>query len=232
MSPELLLALVLAASPRPSAAECSQRLGTMEAELRERPDELFLGADYRQQVLACEAGERATRFLDALTRTHPGAASAWLNAGLAYVDRIPPASDLRQALLGKAATERLGQAVRLRPSWLGHHVRGFVYLFYPRAFGTARKSVAELESALRLARAEPRRPCHARTYVALGDVWYWRLDDLPRARRIWAEGLALFPDDVALRSRVEKQGMPLRDAIRHSLNADRRIDTSLAELRD
>ena len=30
MSPELLLALVLAASPRPSAAECSQRLGTME----------------------------------------------------------------------------------------------------------------------------------------------------------------------------------------------------------
>jgi tetratricopeptide (TPR) repeat protein len=225
----LLLGLFLA---RPPVAECSLRLGQLEAGLRAHPDDLFLGADYRQMVLACESGDRATRFLDDLARRAPQAQSAWLNAGLAYVDRIPPASDLRQALLGNAATERLGRALQIRPSWLGHHVRGFVYLFYPRGFGKARASVAELEAALRVAQVEPRRPCHARTYAALGDAWYWRLDDLPRARRIWAEGLALFPDDPALRARVEKQGMPLRDVIRHSLDADRRIDTSLSELRD
>ena len=215
-----------------AASACAGELARLEAQVTAAPDDLFAGADYRQAVIRCGDGGRATRFLDALVEHRPGAANAWLNAGLAYVDRIPPASDLRQALLGRAAADRLERSVALRPSWLGHHVRGFVYLFYPRVFRVSRKAVAELEAALRLQQQEPRRPCYARTYAALGDAWYWRLDDLVRARRLWAEGLALFPDDPGLRDRVTKEGMPLRDVIRRSLNADVRIDTSLRELRE
>ena len=215
-----------------AAASCAGELVRLEAQAATAPDDLFAGADYRQALIRCGGGDRATRFFDALVKRHPAAPNAWLNAGLAYVDRIPPASDLRQALLGKAAAERLGRSAALRPSWLAHHVRGFVCLFYPRVFRVSRTAVAELEAALRQLQQEPRRACHARTYTALGDAWYWRLDDLARARRLWAEGLALFPDDHDLRERITKQGMPLRDVIRRSLNADTRIDTSLRELRE
>jgi hypothetical protein len=215
-----------------AAHGCPGELASLEAQVAAAPDDLFAGADYRQAVIRCGGGDRASRFFDALVERQPGAANAWLNAGLAYVDRIPPAGDLRQALLGRTAADRLGRAVALRPSWLGHHVRGFVYLFYPRVFRVGRTAVAELEAAVRLAQQEPRRPCQARSYSALGDAWYWRLDDLARARRLWAEGFALFPDDQDLRDRLTKEGMPLRDVIRRSLDADARIDTSLRELRE
>jgi tetratricopeptide (TPR) repeat protein len=228
-----VLGLVLAPGARAETAPpCAAELARLEKDVAAAPDDIFLGADYRQAVIRCEAGDRATRFFDRLTERHPEASSAWLNAGLAYVDRIPPAGDIRQARLGKAAAERLGRSAALRPSWLAHHVRGFVYLFYPRIFRVGRKAVADLESAQRLLAQESLRPCQARTYAALGDAWYWRFDDLARAQRIWAEGLALFPGDRELRDRVTLEGMARRDVIRRSLDADTRIDTSLRELRE
>ncbi len=97
--------------------------------------------------------------------------------------------------------------------------------------GVGRKAIADFERALAIQAGEPARPYHARTYVALGDAHYWRFSDLARARQIWAEGLAKFPDDEPLRARMNHEGMPLRDIIRKTMNADARIDTSLAELK-
>ncbi len=219
------------AGPESEAPECAAEMSGLEAAVAEAPDDLFLGARYRQVVIRCdEGGKRATKFFDRLVKAHPRSAHAWLNAGLAHVDRIPTKGDIRQALLGRGATQRLGRSIDLQPTWVAHYVRGFVYLFYPRVFKVSRKAVADLDAALAIQAKQPLRPCHARTFVALGDAWYWRLDDLPRARLIWAQGLERFPNDPALVARVAKEGMPLRDEIRHSLDADRRVDTSLRAL--
>lgn len=213
------------------AEECAAEMSRLERAVAEAPDDLFLGARYRQVVIGCdEGGKRATKFFDRLAKAHPRSTHAWLNSGLAHVDRIPTKGDIRQALLGRGAAQRLGRSIDLEPTWVAHYVRGFLYLFYPRIFKVSRKAVADLEAALAIQAGQPPRPCHARTFAALGDAWYWRLDDLPRARWLWAQGLERFPNDRALAARVAKRDMPLRDEIRHSLNADRRVDTSLQDL--
>ena len=60
----------------------------------------------------------------------------------------------------------------------------------------------------------------AYTYTALGDG-YFRLEDLARARRTWAEGLAKCPDDDGLKTRLAQEGQPLLDTVTRALSAGR-----------
>lgn len=232
----LVLAPCLLLSPAAGndlSTDCSLRLRKLEAALRGAPDDLFLGAEYRQVVLECEGGERATRFFDGLVKRHPDAANALLNAGLAQIDRVPFAGDMRQALLGRAAAKRLGRVIERRPSsWIALFTRASVYLAYPRFLKQYGKGIDDLKAALAIQKEQPLRPWHARTYVTLGDALFWRADEFERARRVWAEGLALFPGDPALRERTSKKRWQLKQVVSDALSPDRRIDTSLSEFRD
>ncbi len=210
---------------------CAAELGTRERDVSARPDDLGLGADYRQAAIRCKAVDRSIDFFERLAKEHRQSLSAQLNLAFAYVDKIPTSGDLRQALLGRDAVGEFGKAIAIRPTWVAHYTRGFIYLNYPRVIGVGRKAIADFERALAIQNGEPPRPYHARTYVALGDAHYWRFSDLAKARQIWAEGLAKFPEDEPLRARMAHEGMPLRDIIRKTMNADARIDTSLAELK-
>jgi predicted Zn-dependent protease len=90
--------------------------------------------------------------------------------------------------------------------------------------------VADLEEALALVKREPkRRPVHARVYVALGDA-YWRTEQPEKARAVWREGAALFPNTPQLQARLARDGEELSTYIYDQLDSNERVDTSLAPL--
>ena len=215
---------------RHEPAECRRDLSSAEAEIVSRPDDLPAGASYRQTAIRCEQVNRAVEFFERLVERHPGSATARLNAGFAYIDRIPTSGDLRQALLGRSAIRQLTRAIELEASWLAYQTRGTVRLYYPNRFGQFKGAVDDLERAMAIVRAGSSRPYHVRTYVALGDACYWRLHDLPRARAVWAEGAARFPGDDALRARLGSDVKVMREIVREAVNADVRVDTSLREI--
>ena len=68
-----------------------------------------------------------------------------------------------------------------------------------------------------------------RAYISLGDG-YWKTDQLDKAKALWKEGLALFPNSAALKDRVAKDGDDLKMTIEDTLDPNKRVDTDLKEL--
>jgi tetratricopeptide (TPR) repeat protein len=226
----LTASLGAGAGPRPDPTECRRDLSSAESALASRPDDLPAGASYRQAAIRCGQVDRAVDFFEQLVEQHPRSPNARLNAGLAYVDKIPTSSDLRQATLGRSAIGQLTKAIEIEATWLAYQTRGTVRLYYPNSFGQFKGAVADLERALAIVRAGTPQPYHVRTYVTLGDACYWRLYDLARARAIWAEGAERFPGNESLRARLESDEKVMREIVREAVNADVRVDTSLREL--
>ena len=231
----LILAASLALSFAATAARAQDArphdgdLAAWEAYIAAHPDDLRAGGLYRQHIIAAQAYDRAIDFYKKLLKKHPRSQNAHVNCALAYVDKIPPAKAIAQPFLGKHAIGHLGKALEIGPSWTASYIRGLIYLYYKKWMGVAGKGVADLTRALAMQKNEPRRDYHVKTFIALGDG-YWRLDEIDRARAVWSEGLAQFPGDAALTERLAKEGDELKRVVLHALDADIRIDTSLAEL--
>lgn len=209
---------------------CLRDLAAREARVTANPDDLYAGAEYRQVAIGCRQVDRAIGFFERLVKANPRVPNARVNAAFAYIDKIPTSSDLRQALLGRSAIGQLSKVIEAEATWLALQTRGTVRLYYPNRFGQFRAAVADLERALSLVRAGPSRPYHARTYVSLGDAYYWRLHDAARARAMWSEGADRFPGHEGLRARLDSEPKVMREIVREAMNADVRIDTSLREL--
>jgi tetratricopeptide (TPR) repeat protein len=238
----VMLALgVFAAGVRPHAQTGAASgpdesgLARLEARVAAAPDDMRAANDYRMAVVAA-AGDRSTRlydraiaFFEKLVAEHPTAANAHLNYGFAYVDKIPAAGTITQVILANNALTAFTKSLDLRPSWIGYYTRGNSYLFWPRIFGRTKYGIVDLNEAVALQRAEPRRDYHVRTFIALGDG-YWKMDDLDKAVAAWKEGLAEFPGNAALTMRLAKQGDELKAQIESSYDPAKRVDTSLQDL--
>jgi len=208
----------------------------LESVVAAAPDDLRAGNDYRMAVIVAAKSDknlakydRAIAFFNRLVTDHPTAANAHLNYGFAYVDKIPAAGTITQVILANNALGEFTKSLELRPSWIGLYTRGNSYLFWPRIFLRTKYGIADLEEALKMQKADQKRPYYVRTYVSLGDG-YWKMDDLPKAIAIWKEGLAQFPDSAALKNRLEKQGDDLQKLIDDSYDPSKRVDTSLQDL--
>jgi tetratricopeptide (TPR) repeat protein len=224
-----LALLTLATGSRPAAA--STTLDVLESRVKSDPESLQTAAEYRQQVIADRAYDRAIALFERLTKRPGAGAHSYLNLAFAYVDKVPVSGSVRQAFLGRDAIRALTRSIDLVPSELAFFVRGLVNLYYDRAmFHRTDKGVADLEQAWRLAvTAHPGAPYLARILQTLGDG-YFRLDQRDKARQTWRDGLALAPDNEPLRSRVEASEDKARAIVAHALDADVRVDTSLREL--
>jgi tetratricopeptide (TPR) repeat protein len=204
-------------------------LAPLERALASSPDDLKAGNDYRMAVIDTKQHDRAIAFFEQLVAAHPAAANAHLNFGFAYVDKIPVAGSITQVILANNALNAFTKSLEGRSSWIGYYTRGNSYLFWPKIFNRTKLGVADLEEALRLQRAEPRRSYHVRTFVALGDG-YWKMDEPARAVATWREGLEAFPDSVALARRLEAEGEALKALLDAEYDPSRRVDTRLDEL--
>ena len=221
----ITVALVL---QTPAAAASPSALTDFEARLQKDSNNLRLGADYRQAIIAGKQFDRAIKFFKELTRRNPRAQNALINYGFAYIDKIPDASGFSQPFLGRDAINQFSKALQLGPSWLALYVRGLVYLYYKPFLRVTHLGVEDLERALDMQRRETERTYHVHTYISLGDG-YWKMNNLTKATAVWREGLAHFGGNPALQARLAAKGPELQRLVSDTLDADVRLDTSLSE---
>lgn len=204
-------------------------LAEREAALRADANNLRLGSEYRQAVIQCADYDRALQFFDRLTAENAHAANAWLNYGFAYVDKIPSAGSITQVILANNALAQFTKAIEVSPSWLAYYTRGNSYLYWPKVFGRAPLGVSDLEHAMSLQEKSRRHAYYVRGYISLGDG-YWKTDELEKAKTVWRAGLAEFPDNVQLKTRLANEDDALRAVIENALDPHKRVDTDLKEI--
>jgi len=201
----------------------------LESAITGDPDNLRYASEYRQAAIKSKDFDRAVSFFEKLAVAKPQSANIHLNFGFAYVDKVPVAGSITQVILANKALNEFSKAVELQPNWIGYYTRGMSYLFWPKVFNRASMGVADLEKAMKLQSAGPRKPYHVKTYLALGDG-YWKTDQLEKARAVWQEGLKQFPDNQQLKTRLERKGEELEKTIEANFDPNKRVDTDLREL--
>ena len=215
-------------------------LANFEMALTADPDNLRYGSDYRQVVIEHAKTthpkegspadfDRAVKFFENLTASHPTAANALLNYGFSYVDKIPAAGSITQVLLANNALTQFSKSISAKPSWIALYTRGNSYLYWPKIFGRAQLGVNDLEAAYKLQAGQPTKSIHVRVFVSLGDA-YWKTDQIEKAQAVWREGAKKFPNNKALKDRLEKEGESLRAYIEEVLDPNKRVDTDLKEV--
>jgi tetratricopeptide (TPR) repeat protein len=205
-------------------------LTEFETALTADPDNIRLGSEYRQAVIQSDdAYDRCIKFFEKLTAGNPSASNAWLNLGLAYVDKIPAAGSITQVILANTAISYLTKSIELQPSWINLYCRGNSYLFWPKIFRRGPLGLADLEQVMKIQKQDKKRTYHVRAYIALGQA-HWKMDDVDRAKAIWKEGAELFPDNVQLKALLAKDGDDLQEYIDDLLDPNKRVDTNLREL--
>ncbi|MBM3263867.1 MAG: hypothetical protein FJY97_10645 [candidate division Zixibacteria bacterium] len=205
-------------------------LDAFEAALNMEPDNIRYASEYRQAVIGAAQYDRCIAFFEKLVAVHPMASSAFLNFGFAYVDKIPAAGSITQVILANTALTYFSKSIEIKPSWIALYTRGNSYLYWPKIFGRASLGVSDLEKAYQMQKMDRvKRSYHVRVYISLGDG-YWKTDDIDKARAIWQEGLAQFPDNEQLKARLAREGDALAEYIDSVLDPNKRVDTNLQEI--
>ncbi|HSR68357.1 MAG TPA: tetratricopeptide repeat protein [Acidobacteriota bacterium] len=212
-----------------AAEDFEQALTLFEQALAENPDSLRLASEYRMTVIEAGAYDRALAFFQELTSDNPQAAYAFLNYGLAYVDKIPSAGSITQVLLANKSLKHFTRSVEIRPTWLGLYTRGNSYLFWPKVFNRAPLGVADLEKAYAMQQDQPKRSYHLRVYLSLGDGYY-KVGREEEAKAMWRKGLSEFPSSRKLKRRVEASGEALAQVVDAGYDPNVRVDSDLREL--
>ncbi len=223
----LLLTLVVAAphAQGPSDTE----LAKFEQALNANPDDLRAGNDYRMAIIKTGQYDRGLEFFKQLVTRHPAASNARLNYGFQYVDKIPAAGSITQVILANNALTEFSKSLEIRASWIAYYTRGNSYLFWPKIFGRTKLGIADLEEAMKIQKAEPKRSYHVRSYIALGDG-HFKMDEFEKAAAIWKEGLAQFPDNTLLRLRIGLKQEDVKVVLEGVYDPNKRVDTNLHEL--
>lgn len=237
----LLLACLLSASTTPSDTDYQQAMKALEsndylnalryleAAVTSDPDNIRYASEYRQVAIKNKDFDRSVAFFEKLATASPQSANVHLNSGFAYVDKIPVAGSITQVILANKALTEFSKAVDLQPNWINYYTRGASYLFWPKIFNRAPLGVADLEKALKIQSAEPRRSYYVKVYIALGDG-YWKTDQPEKALAVWREGLKQFPDSKELKTRLGQKGDALQAIIEAGFDPNKRVDTDLREL--
>ena len=207
----------------------STALSHMEEAIVGDPDNLRFASEYRQAVISAKEYDRALKFFEKLTVAAPKSANVFLNYGFAYVDKIPAAGSITQVILADKALSHFSKSIELKPTWIALYTRGNSYLFWPRIFGRAPLGIADLERAMAMQTAVPKKSVHVRVYVSLGDG-YWKTDNIDKARATWKAGLKEFPSSTALSERLALDGDGLKAYIDDVLDPGKRVDTNLKDV--
>jgi tetratricopeptide (TPR) repeat protein len=223
----VLSAITLAAAPDPALVA---RIDALERAVAREPENLRVAAEYRQLTIAAAEFDRAIDFLEKLAKRKDSGPNVHISLALAYVDKVPPSSDMRRLYLGRDAVNAATHAIERQPTVLAYYIRGLVNLYYNNfIFKRIPRGIADLEKALAIARPDTPSTLVARVYRALGDG-HWRLEERSKARNVWTAGLARVPDDPGLKERVSSSDAHVADIVGAALYAGTRVDTSLREL--
>jgi tetratricopeptide (TPR) repeat protein len=225
----LVISTLSLIAPALAQGPSDNELAKLEQALSAKPDDLRAGNDYRMALIKAGQYDRGLDFFEQLVAAHPSASNARLNYGFQYVDKIPAAGSITQVILANNALTEFSKSLDIKPSWIGYYTRGNSYLFWPRIFGRTKLGIADLEEALKIQKAEPKRNHHARVYVALGDG-HFKMDDLQKATAVWKDGLAQFPDNPGLKQRLSSPPDAIKLLLEGVYDPNKRVDTNLQDL--
>ena len=223
-----------------AAGDFDAAISAFEAALEATPDDMQAGSQYRQAVLRRSIRtkpkegnvadyDKEIAFFEKLAAKNPTASMAFLNYGFSYVDKIPAAGSITQVILANTALTQFTKSIDLKPTWIALYTRGNSYLYWPRIFGRSQLGVNDLEKAYGMQKGQGRKSYYVRVFVSLGDG-YWKTDNIDKAKAIWKEGLAMFPESQSLKDRLAKDGDALKEYIDNVLDPNKRVDTDLREL--
>lgn len=209
------------------ATSAGREIDTLERSVAGDPENLKLAAEYRQLAIADRNFDRPIGVLDKLAKRKGSGPNVQISLAMAYVDKVPASGDIRRLYLGRDAMNALTRSIELRPTVLAFYTRGLINLFYNSfIFHRTDRGVADLTQARAMIVADTPPALALRVFTALGDG-YSRLENLVKAREVWSEALARFPEDAGLKERLTKHGVELDDVVTTALTASRRMDTSL-----
>ena len=204
-------------------------LTKLEGALSADPDNIRVGSEYRQAVIQAKEYDRCLKFFEKLVADHPKSGNAYLNYGFAYVDKIPASGSITQVILANTALSYFTKSIELQPSWIGYYTRGNSYLYWPKIFARAHLGVDDLEQCMKMQKSDKQRKYFVRAYISLGDG-YFKMEDIPKAKAIWQDGVKLYPDNAQLKARLSKDGDDLGAYINDVLDPNKRVDTDLHEI--
>ena len=121
-----------AGTPRAAAVDDPQ-LARFEASASAEPENLWLGALYRQRAIQVGAYDRAIKMFDRLASRRDAGPNVFISLGLAYVDKVPTVTPFRRIFVGHDAGAAITKSIDRRPSLVAYYVRGLISLFYPEA---------------------------------------------------------------------------------------------------
>jgi tetratricopeptide (TPR) repeat protein len=206
------------------------QMDTLERAVAAEPENLKLAADYRQLAIGAATYDRSIDLFEKLAKRKDSGPNVYISLALAYVDKVPPSGEIRRLYLARDAIGALTRSIERRPTMLAYYVRGLINLYFNKLiFKRVTKGIADLEKALTMSTEDIPAAARVRVYVSLGDG-YWENDQRAKAREVWRAGLAKFPDNRPLQSRLVSDDVEAARAVRRALDAGTRVDTSLREL--
>lgn len=224
------LALFVAGATVADAGSDMRSLVEIERAVQSDPENLQLAAEYRQLAIPARDFDRPIGVLEKLAKQKGSGPNVQISLALAYVDKVPVTSRIRHLYLGRDAMSALTRAIDRRPTALAYYVRGLINLFYNNfMFHRAPLGIDDLQKALTLVTPDTPQTLVERILVALGDG-YWRVENQAKAREVWSSAAARFPESAALKERLSGTVDQTAFAVRHALDEDRRVDTSLRDM--
>src|SRR3984957_13180194 len=112
-----------------ASKDWDKALDLLETALTADPDNIRYGSEYRRAAILRaqdlhgkegkpEDFDRPIKFFERLVAKNPAAAYAYLNCGLAYVDKVPVVDALTRVSVANAALVQFGKSLELRPTWV------------------------------------------------------------------------------------------------------------------
>jgi tetratricopeptide (TPR) repeat protein len=191
------------------------------------PENLRLAADYRQLTIAAGQFDRSIDFLEKLANKKGSGPNIRISLALARVDKVPIAGEFRRLYLGRDAVGSLTKSIEQRPTVLAYYVRGLINLYYNNfIFHRVQRGIDDLQKALTLVTQETPSLLAWHVHMSLGDG-YWRALQPEKAREVWKNGLAAFPNTLELARRMSGTDEMVERIVHDAVDPDTRVDTSL-----
>ncbi len=214
--------------------EIKRFLSRLEAEIRSKPDQYTQSDAYRRKCVEWDRHHRSIDFLVKLSKKHPDLLQPRISLAGAYIDKIPTCGGLAAVVskgtLANKALDVLNTALKRHgPSWVVHYARGMNHLHWPRMLRHSDDAIADFEICLAMQGAGGgTKPHHERTYIALGDS-HAKNKSYASARKIWQDGLKLFPESEAIKTRLAiKKDRKLDKFVMDARSLENPIDTNFA----
>jgi len=210
-----------------------EKFESLRAALKIRPESIELGNQLRKYCRDKNEFDQCVSEFEKLLKEFPDQNAIRYNAALAYVDKIPGHSLLKQGWLSTRSINLVSTIIEKYPSdWLALFIRGMNNLYWPAWFRRTGKAIDDFERCLEISKKLPSdeiRPYHALAYVALGDALV-KSGDIQKARLMWQQGLKINPSGLLLGARLNLTDAELVNYVDEVRDLNNPIDTDLSFL--